>query len=204
MAAGLRYAGDPPGDLFSTRHPNDSGDSGQDVHLTTVRRSHQQAVLLERPVLMAHVMVRLTIALDGGSARGVQELLEAFRFLMIATRLEPGCQGCSAWVRSRFDRALCRGMADRSRFATTRAFDAVHLVARRHGIVSNSAARAVRFRDEDAGARLRGGSSGRPREMRLCAEPVLTRSIDACFFAADWPCFHQAGPVHRPAGSLHL
>ena len=53
---------------------------------------------MERPVLMAHVMVRLTIALNGSTARAVQELLEALRFLMTATRLEPGCQGCSAWV----------------------------------------------------------------------------------------------------------
>ena len=42
-------------------------------------------------------MVRLTISLDGGSARSAQALLDAFRFLMPATKLEPGCLGCNAW-----------------------------------------------------------------------------------------------------------
>lgn len=41
-------------------------------------------------------MVRLTVALKA-SARCAQDLLEAFRFLMVGTRLEPGCLGCSAW-----------------------------------------------------------------------------------------------------------
>ena len=43
-------------------------------------------------------MVRLTVALTAPSARGVQDLLEALRFLAVSMRLEPGCKGCSAWV----------------------------------------------------------------------------------------------------------
>lgn len=43
-------------------------------------------------------MVRLTVALNAPSARCGQELLEALRFLMTSTRLEPGCRGCSAWA----------------------------------------------------------------------------------------------------------
>ena len=43
-------------------------------------------------------MVRLTVALNAASARGAQDLLEALRFLAVSARLEPGCQGCSAWV----------------------------------------------------------------------------------------------------------
>jgi quinol monooxygenase YgiN len=43
-------------------------------------------------------MVRLTVALTGASARNVQELLEALRFLQTGTRLEPGCRGSSAWL----------------------------------------------------------------------------------------------------------
>jgi quinol monooxygenase YgiN len=43
-------------------------------------------------------MVRLTVALGASSQRYVQDLLEALRFLMSATRLESGCQGCSVWV----------------------------------------------------------------------------------------------------------
>ena len=42
-------------------------------------------------------MVRLTVTLRP-SARSVQELVEAFRFLMVRTRLEPGCLGCSVWT----------------------------------------------------------------------------------------------------------
>jgi quinol monooxygenase YgiN len=43
-------------------------------------------------------MVRFTVALNAASARGVQDLLEALRFLAVSVRLEPGCKGCSAWV----------------------------------------------------------------------------------------------------------
>ena len=42
-------------------------------------------------------MVRLTIALTAASARSAHDLLEAFRFLALGTRLEPGCRGCSVW-----------------------------------------------------------------------------------------------------------
>lgn len=41
-------------------------------------------------------MVRLTIALNATSARCAQDLLDAFRFLALGTRLEPGCLNCSA------------------------------------------------------------------------------------------------------------
>ena len=43
-------------------------------------------------------MVRLSVALSASSSRCVQDLLEALRFLMSGTRLEPGCRGCSVWV----------------------------------------------------------------------------------------------------------
>jgi quinol monooxygenase YgiN len=42
-------------------------------------------------------MVRLHVALRA-SARSAQDLLEAFRFLIVSTRLEPGCLGCWAWA----------------------------------------------------------------------------------------------------------
>ena len=45
-------------------------------------------------------MVRLTVTLNAGSARRVQGLLDAFRFLITSTRLEPGCESCSAWADS--------------------------------------------------------------------------------------------------------
>lgn len=43
-------------------------------------------------------MVRLTVALTAASARGAQDLLDALRFLVMGTRLEPGCLGCSMWT----------------------------------------------------------------------------------------------------------
>jgi quinol monooxygenase YgiN len=43
-------------------------------------------------------MVRLTVALNGVSARCAQDFLDAFRFLALGTRLESGCLGCSAWT----------------------------------------------------------------------------------------------------------
>jgi quinol monooxygenase YgiN len=45
-------------------------------------------------------MVRLAVTLSAGSSRSVHDLLDALRFVMTATRLEPGCLGCSAWAES--------------------------------------------------------------------------------------------------------
>lgn len=42
------------------------------------------------------IMVRLTVTLRP-PARCVQKLVEAFRYLMLSTRLESGCLGCYAW-----------------------------------------------------------------------------------------------------------
>ena len=42
-------------------------------------------------------MVRLNVSL-GASARRARGLLEAFRPLVIVTRYEAGCLGCSAWA----------------------------------------------------------------------------------------------------------
>jgi len=43
-------------------------------------------------------MVRLNVVLTPGSPRGVDELLDALRFVIAGTRLQPGCLGCSAWA----------------------------------------------------------------------------------------------------------
>jgi quinol monooxygenase YgiN len=45
-------------------------------------------------------MVRLNVRLGADSSESVENLLEALRFLIAATRLEPGCMGCSTWVES--------------------------------------------------------------------------------------------------------
>jgi quinol monooxygenase YgiN len=42
-------------------------------------------------------MVRLSVAVNV-EPRKVQDLLQAFRFLMVGTLLEPGCLGATAWV----------------------------------------------------------------------------------------------------------
>jgi quinol monooxygenase YgiN len=51
--------------------------------------------MLQRPT-----MVRLTVALTAASARAADELLEGFQYLVVSTRLERGCIGCSAWMDS--------------------------------------------------------------------------------------------------------
>jgi quinol monooxygenase YgiN len=43
-------------------------------------------------------MVRLTVALSAPSARSAQDLLDALRFVVLGTRVESGCLGCSAWT----------------------------------------------------------------------------------------------------------
>ena len=45
-----------------------------------------------------HSMVRFSIALTATSARCVQDLLDALRFIVLGTRLEPGCLRCRAWA----------------------------------------------------------------------------------------------------------
>jgi quinol monooxygenase YgiN len=42
-------------------------------------------------------MVRLAVALSS-SAPAAHDLLEALRFLIVGTRIEEGCLGCSVWV----------------------------------------------------------------------------------------------------------
>jgi quinol monooxygenase YgiN len=43
-------------------------------------------------------MVRLSVALGAPSSRSAQELLEALRFLVMGTRVEPGCLECFTWL----------------------------------------------------------------------------------------------------------
>ena len=45
---------------------------------------------------MSKRMVRFTVTLTA-SANRVQDLVAAFRFLMVSTRLDRGCLGCSVW-----------------------------------------------------------------------------------------------------------
>ena len=73
-------------------------DSLQTVHLTTLSRIGQLRAELEQAMLNRHIMVRLTVALSAASMRGADDLLEAFHFLVVGTRLERGCLGCSTWI----------------------------------------------------------------------------------------------------------
>ena len=67
-------------------------------HCQALRPVRSGPRALERRVLEQTAMVRLSIALTAASGRAGHDLLEALRFLMIGTRLEPGCLGCSAWA----------------------------------------------------------------------------------------------------------
>jgi len=73
-------------------------DSFQTTDLTTLSRSEFVRSELEQAMLPRHVMVRLTVALSAASMRGADDLLEAFHFLVVGTRLERGCLGCSTWI----------------------------------------------------------------------------------------------------------
>jgi quinol monooxygenase YgiN len=42
-------------------------------------------------------MVRMTLTLKS-SARSAKDLVDGFRFLMVPTRVESGCLGCSVWT----------------------------------------------------------------------------------------------------------
>ena len=70
----------------------------QTVDVKTLSSSHSVRAGLEQPMLPRHVMVRLTVALSAASMRGADDLLEAFHFLVVGTRLERGCLGCSTWI----------------------------------------------------------------------------------------------------------
>ena len=48
-------------------------------------------------MLQSTTMVRLTVLINAASARAVQELVEALRYLITGTQFEPGCRGCSVW-----------------------------------------------------------------------------------------------------------
>jgi quinol monooxygenase YgiN len=43
-------------------------------------------------------VVRLTVALSATSPRSAQDLLDALRFIVLGTRVEPGCLGSTAWT----------------------------------------------------------------------------------------------------------
>lgn len=73
-------------------------DPFQPVHLTPLSRDGQPRSELERAMLRRQIMVRLTVALSAASMRGADDLLEAFHFLVVGTRLERGCLGCSTWI----------------------------------------------------------------------------------------------------------
>jgi quinol monooxygenase YgiN len=72
--------------------------SRQTLHFTSLSRGAEHASELEQAMLNRHTMVRLTVALSAASMRAADDLLEAFHFLVVGTRLERGCLGCSTWI----------------------------------------------------------------------------------------------------------
>ena len=45
-------------------------------------------------------MVRVNVSLTAASPRETDRLVEAFRFLMVKTRVVPGCLECGVWIES--------------------------------------------------------------------------------------------------------
>ena len=45
-------------------------------------------------------MVRVNVALNAASPRDAERLVDAFRFLMMSTRVAPGCVECTVWTES--------------------------------------------------------------------------------------------------------
>jgi quinol monooxygenase YgiN len=45
-------------------------------------------------------MVRVNVALNAASPRDAERLADAFRFLMMSTRMASGCVECTVWVES--------------------------------------------------------------------------------------------------------
>ena len=70
----------------------------QRVHSPQIRLVYPSRGGLEREVLRRHTMVRLTVVLTAASTRGADDLLDAFQYLVVSTRLERGCVGCSVWM----------------------------------------------------------------------------------------------------------
>ncbi len=47
-------------------------------------------------------MVRVNVVFSPASARAVADLMDALRFVISGTKLQPGCLGCSAWADADF------------------------------------------------------------------------------------------------------
>ena len=151
-------------------------------------------------------MVRLTVALSAASARGTQELLEALRFLELSTRLERGCLGCSAWIDPDSTVRHVEEWATEAGHAPARALGPVHLAPGRPGVRPRSPG-AVRLRQGDARARLRGGSPPRGPDSRADkdeASEVRESAGQAAGAAVPSPAMGQregAAGRHRARGA---
>ena len=74
----------------------DSGDLRRaHAHHWTRRPTHEKW-MLERLVQAGRGMVRLSIAVHAASPRAAQDLLDALHYIVLSTRLEPGCLTCTA------------------------------------------------------------------------------------------------------------
>jgi quinol monooxygenase YgiN len=73
-------------------------ESRQGVSPPQIRLVYPSRGGLEQEVLGRRTMVRLTVVLTAASARGAEDLLDAFQYLVVSVRLERGCVGCSVWM----------------------------------------------------------------------------------------------------------
>jgi quinol monooxygenase YgiN len=93
----LRNAVDPMGRSGADSSAVAAG-STEECSLPSDKRVKASGGSLERAMLLRPSMVRLTVGVSAASARGADELLDAFHSLVIGTRLERGCVQCSAWM----------------------------------------------------------------------------------------------------------
>ena len=78
------------------RHPRGGGGSCAESSPDWAHRLPLAYGPLERLVQAARAMVRLSIAVNAASPRAAQDLLDALHYIVLSTRLEPGCLSCSA------------------------------------------------------------------------------------------------------------
>ena len=96
-APGSRVASGPPGSSGGRWLSLVSGEHWKTADFGKKRRG-TAAMMSGTADASYAAMVRFTIALTPTSARCVQELLDALRFIVLGTRLEPGCLRCRAWA----------------------------------------------------------------------------------------------------------
>ena len=124
-------------------------------------------------------MVRLSVGLNASSSRCAQELLDAFRFVSVGTRLEPGCVGVSVWADPDWALHYFEEWETEVGFAPSYPLRSLYLTPVHRGVGERSAD-SIRLRHHNPGARLRGGSS----RLNTIAH-LLSMNVKGGFFSQN-------------------